>query len=148
MEKTFVMLKPSTIARGTVGQIINRVENKGLKIVAMKMLQITQEKADKLYTVHKGKPFYGSLVEYIMSGPIVALVVEGEDAVAIIRKLIGKTNPKEAEPGTIRGDFAITLTKNAIHASDSAENAKTEMAVFFAPDEIVDYKRADEEWLY
>ncbi len=148
MEKTFVMLKPSTIARGTVGQIINRVENKGLKIVAMKMLQITQEKADKLYAVHKGKPFYGSLVEYIMSGPIVALVVEGEDAVAIIRKLIGKTNPKEAEPGTIRGDFAITLTKNAIHASDSAENAKTEMAVFFAPDEIVDYKRADEEWLY
>jgi nucleoside-diphosphate kinase len=142
------MLKPSTIARGTVGQIINRVENKGLKIVAMKMLQITQEKADKLYAVHKGKPFYGSLVEYIMSGPIVALVVEGEDAVAIIRKLIGKTNPKEAEPGTIRGDFAITLTKNAIHASDSAENAKTEMAVFFAPDEIVDYKRADEEWLY
>jgi len=148
MEKTFVMLKPSTVARGTVGQIINRVENKGLKIVAMKMLQITQEKADKLYAVHKGKPFYGSLVEYIMSGPIVALVVEGEDAVAIIRKLIGKTNPKEAEPGTIRGDFAITLTKNAIHASDSAENAKIEMAVFFAPDEIVDYKRADEEWLY
>jgi nucleoside-diphosphate kinase len=142
------MLKPSTVARGTVGQIINRVENKGLKIVAMKMLQITQEKADKLYAVHKGKPFYGSLVEYIMSGPIVALVVEGEDAVAIIRKLIGKTNPKEAEPGTIRGDFAITLTKNAIHASDSAENAKIEMAVFFAPDEIVDYKRADEEWLY
>ena len=148
MEKTFVMLKPSTVARGTIGNVLTRLENKGLKIVAMKMLQMTQEKADTLYAVHKGKPFYESLVEYIMSGPIVALVIEGEDAVAIIRKLIGKTNPKDAEPGTIRGDFAITLTKNAIHASDSAENAKAEMSIFFAPDEIAKYKRADEEWLY
>ncbi len=147
-EKTFVMLKPTTISRGMVGNILTRLENKGLKIVAMKMLQVSQEKANALYAVHKGKPFYEELVNYIMSGPIVALVVEGQGAVSIIRKLIGKTNPKEAEPGTIRGDYAMTVTKNAIHASDSVENAKTEMSIFFASEEIVNYKRADEQWLY
>lgn len=148
MERTFVMLKPSSVARGMAGSIISRFENKGLKIVAIKMIQITEEKADKLYAAHKGKPFYDSLVHYMMSCPVVAIVVEGEDAVAIIRKLIGKTNPKEAESGTIRGDLAMTTTKNAIHASDSVENAKAEMSIFFEPEEIVTYKRADEPWLY
>jgi nucleoside-diphosphate kinase len=148
MEKTFVMLKPSTVARGMIGTIVNRLENKGLKIVAMKLTWITQEKAGKLYTVHKTKPFYESLVKYMTSGPVVAMVVEGEDAVTVIRKVIGKTNPKEAEAGTIRGDFAMNTEKNAIHASDSVENAKIEMSIFFAPDEILTYKRADETWLY
>jgi nucleoside-diphosphate kinase len=148
MEKTFVILKPSTVARGMIGTIVNRLENKGLKIVAMKLTGITQEKAGKLYAVHKTKPFYESLVKYMTSGPVVALVVEGEDAVTVIRKVIGKTNPKEAEAGTIRGDFAMNTEKNAIHASDSVENAKMEMAIFFAPDEILTYKRADETWLY
>lgn len=147
-EKTFVMLKPSTVARGMIGTVINRLENKGLKIVAMKLTWITQEKAGKLYAIHKTRPFYESLVSYMTSGPVVAMVIEGEEAVSVIRKVIGKTNPKEAESGTIRGDFAINTEKNAIHASDSVDNAKMEMAIFFGPDEILTYKRADENWLY
>lgn len=148
MQKTFVILKPSTVARGTIGAIVSRLENKGLKIVAMKLTWITQEKADKLYAIHKTKPFYESLVAYMTSGPVVTMVIEGEDAVTVIRKVIGKTNPKEAEAGTIRGDFAMNTEKNAIHASDSVENAKMEMAIFFTPEEILTYKRADETWLY
>ncbi len=147
-EKTFVMLKPSTVARGMIGTVINRLENKGLKIVAMKLTWITQEKAGKLYAIHKTRPFYESLVSYMTSGPVVAMVIEGEEAVSVIRKVIGKTNPKEAESGTIRGDFAINTEKNAIHASDSVDNAKMEMAIFFGSDEILTYKRADEDWLY
>jgi nucleoside-diphosphate kinase len=148
LEKTFTMLKPSTVARGMIGTIMARIENKGLKIVAMKMTWVTQEKAEKLYSVHYGKSFYEDLVKFITSGPIVALVIEGDDAVKIMRKLIGATNSKEAEPGTIRGDFALSNQKNAIHASDSAENAKCEMQIFFTQDEVLTYKRADENWVY
>jgi nucleoside-diphosphate kinase len=148
IEKTFVMLKPSTVARAIIGKAIERIEDKGLKIVAMKLTCVTQEKAAKLYAVHKGKPFYEELVKFITSGPIVAIVIEGDEAVKVIRKLIGATNAKEAEPGTIRGDFALSNQKNAVHASDSAENAKHEMSLFFAPEEILSYKRADENWVY
>jgi nucleoside-diphosphate kinase len=148
MEKTFVMLKPSTVARAMVGNVVSRFEAKGLKIVAMKLTWVTQEKAAKLYSIHKGKQFYEELVKFITSGPIVAMVVEGDEAVKVTRKLIGATNAKEAEQGTIRGDFALSNQKNAVHASDSAENAKCEMAVFFAPEEILTYKRADESWVY
>lgn len=148
MEKTFVMLKPTATTRGIIGNILTRLENKGLKIAAMKMTQLTEEKAAELYAVHKGKPFYDSLIQYVTSAPVVTLVVEGEGAVKIMRKLVGNTNPKEAESGTIRGDLAMTTTKNVIHASDSVENAKVEMDIFFAPQEIVTYKRADENWLY
>jgi nucleoside-diphosphate kinase len=148
MERTFVMLKPSTVARGMIGKVVNRIEDKGLKIVAMKLTWVTHEKADKLYAVHKGKPFYDALVQFITSSPIIAMVVEGDEAVKIMRKLIGGTNAKEAEPGTIRGDFALSNQKNAVHASDSAENAKCEMAIFFVPEEILSYKRADENWVY
>jgi nucleoside-diphosphate kinase len=146
-EQTFIMLKPSTVARAMIGKVVSRVEEKGLKIVAMKMTQITQEKAAKLYAVHKGKPFYESLVKFMTSGPIVAMVIEGDEAIRVVRKLIGATNAKEAEPGTIRGDFALSNEKNAVHASDSVENAKHEMAIFFAAEEIVSYKRADENWI-
>jgi len=148
LEKTFAMLKPSTVARATIGNIVSRIEDKGLKIVSMKLTGVTQEKAATLYAVHKEKPFYNSLVQYITSGPVVAMVIEGDEAVKVMRKLIGATNAKEAEPGTIRGDFALSNQKNAIHASDSIENAKFEMAVFFAPEEILSYKRADENWVY
>ena len=148
LERTFVMLKPSTVARGMIGTVIDRIENKGLKIVALKMTWVTQEKAEKLYAIHKGKPFYEDLIKFIKSGPIVALVIEGDDAVKVMRKLIGATNSKEAEPGTIRGDFALSNQKNAVHASDSAENAKSEMQIFFAQDEILTFKRADEDWVY
>ncbi len=147
-EKTFVMLKPSTIARGMIGEALERMEKKGLKIVAMKMTQTTQEEAAKLYAVHTGKPFYDELVRFVTSGPIVAMVVEGDDAVKVMRKLVGATNAKEAEPGTIRGDFALSKQKNAVHASDSVENAQYEMSIFFSPKEIVSYKRADENWIY
>jgi nucleoside-diphosphate kinase len=147
-EKTFAMLKPSTVSRGIIGNILTRVENKGLKIVAMKMTWVTNKKAEKLYAIHKGKPFYEDLVKFITSGPMVALVIEGDEAVKVMRKLIGATNSKEAEPGTIRGDFALSNQKNAIHASDSIENAKCEMQIFFAQDEILTYKRADENCIY
>ncbi len=142
------MLKPSTVARAQVGAVLTRFEDKGLKIVAMKMIQVTPEKAAKLYAVHKGKPFYDELVGFITSGPIVALVVEGDQAVRVVRKLIGATNAKEAEPGTIRGDLALSNQKNTVHASDSVENACFEMEIFFKPEEILNYRRADEEWVY
>lgn len=148
MERTFVMLKPSTVARGLVGNVVGRIEVKGLKISAMKLTWVTEEMAAKLYAVHKGKPFYGSLVAFITSGPIVAMVVEGDEAVKVVRKLIGATNAKEAEPGTVRGDLALSNQKNAVHASDSVENAKCEMNIFFKPEEILTYKRADEDWVY
>jgi nucleoside-diphosphate kinase len=147
-EHTFIMLKPSTVARAMIGKAVSRIEDKGLKIVAMKMTQITQEKASKLYAVHKDKPFYESLVKFMTSGPIVAMIIEGDEAVKVVRKLIGATNAKEAEPGTIRGDFALSNEKKAVHASDSVENAKYEMAIFFTPKEVVTYKRADENWVY
>jgi nucleoside-diphosphate kinase len=148
LEKTFMMLKPSTVARAIIGKVVSRIEDKGLKIVAMKLTWVTQEKAAKLYAIHEGKPFYEALVQFMTSGPIVAMVIEGDEAVKIVRKLIGATNAKEAEPGTIRGDFALSNQKNAVHASDSVENAKCEMAIFFTPEEILTYKRADENWVY
>lgn len=148
MEKTFVMLKPSTVARGMIGEVVSRLEKKGLKIAAMKLTWVTQEKAAKMYAVHKGKPFYDELVGFVTSGPVVAIVVEGDDAVKVMRKMVGATNAKEAGPGTIRGDFALSNQKNAVHASDSAENALFEMSIFFTPEEILRYKRADECWVY
>ena len=148
MEQTFIMLKPSTVARAMIGKAINRIETKGLKIVAMKMARVTPEKAARLYDVHKRKPFYEDLVKFITSGPVVAIVIEGDEAVKVTRKLIGSTNAKDAEPGTIRGDFALSNQKNAVHASDSAENAKAEMSIFFSKEEIQSYKRSDEDWIY
>ncbi len=146
-EATFVMLKPSTVTRGLIGKVIARFENKGLKIVGLKMHAITQTEAEQLYSVHKGKPFYPVLVEYITSAPVVAMVIEGLDAVKVVRSMIGATNPKEAAAGTIRGDLAMDTTKNVIHASDSTENAQIEMKIFFKPEKLTNYKRADEDWL-
>lgn len=142
------MLKPSTVSRGQIGAIVERFERKGLKIVAMKMTQVTQATAAKLYAVHKEKAFYCELISFICSAPIIAMVVEGDEAVKVVRKLIGATNAKEADPGTIRGDFALSNQKNAVHASDSTENARLEMGVFFEPEEILTYDRADESWVY
>jgi nucleoside-diphosphate kinase len=147
LEQTFVMLKPSTVARAMVGKVVQRIEEKGLKIVAMKLTQVTKETASQLYKVHKGKPFYDDLADFITSGPVVAMVLEGDEAVKVTRRLIGATNAKEAEPGTVRGDFALSNQKNVVHASDSVENARSEMAIFFEPEEILTYKRADETWV-
>ena len=148
MERTFVMIKPDGVQRGLIGEIISRIERKGLKIVGMKMLRISQELAQKHYAEHRGKPFFDSLISYITSGPVVAMVVEGKEAVKVMRTLVGKTNPIEASPGTIRGDYAMDVGRNVIHASDSIESANREISLFFNEEEIIEYKKFDEEWVY
>ncbi|MHA2060696.1 MAG: nucleoside-diphosphate kinase [Candidatus Sifarchaeia archaeon] len=147
-ERTFVMLKPDAIARGLIGEVISRIEKKGLKITAMKLLRVSRELAEKQYAVHKGKAFFEPLIEYITSGPSLPMVVEGKSAVQAVRTIIGKTNSLEASPGTIRGDFGMTLERNVIHAADSVENARIEMEVYFTEEEICNYTRIDEQWLY
>jgi len=137
-ERTFVALKPDAVKRGLMGKIIERFENKGLKIIGMKMLQVTNEIAEKHYEEHIGKPFYPGLVKYITSGPIVAMVVQGFDAVAAVRQLVGATNPLNADVGTIRADFAQVMQYNVIHASDSVESGKREIGIYFKPEEIFD----------
>lgn len=146
-EKTLVLLKPSAVIRGLIGHIVDRIERKGLKIVAMKMIMISTEKAECMYSIHKGKPFFKQLIKYICSAPVVVMVVEAGQAVKIMRKLIGFTDPIEAIPGTIRGDLAFSTTKNIIHTSDSMENSKKEIEIFFTADEFLEYRRSDESWL-
>ncbi len=148
MERTFVMVKPDGVQRGLVGEIISRLERKGLKIVAMKMLRIPKELAEEHYVEHRAKPFFSSLVSYITSGPVVAMVVEGKNAVKVVRKLVGATNPSEAEPGTIRGDFGLDLGRNVVHASDSTASAEREIGLFFKKEEILDYRRESDVWVY
>ncbi|WP_131006904.1 nucleoside-diphosphate kinase [Methanofervidicoccus abyssi] len=130
-ERTFVMLKPDTVRRKLIGRIIQRFEDKRLEIVEMKMLKIPKELAEKLYEEHKNKDFFKSLVDFITSGRVVVMVIEGENAISVVRKMIGKTNPLEAEMGTIRGDFGYSTPDNLVHASDSQESAKREMQLFF-----------------
>ncbi len=148
MERTFVMVKPDGVQRGLIGEVISRLERKGLKIVAMKMLWIQEELAREHYMEHAEKPFFQALVDYITSGPVVAMVVEGKEAVKVVRTLIGATNPIEAAPGTVRGDFGMDIGRNVVHASDSLESAEREISLFFNADEIVDYSKSGEEWLY
>jgi len=148
MERTFVMVKPDGVKRGLIGEVIKRIEQKGLKIVAMKMIEISKELAEKHYAEHKEKPFFQNLISYITSGPVVAMVVEGKEAVKVMRNLVGKTNPIEASPGTIRGDFAMDIGRNVVHASDSIESAEREISLFFSKEEILSYERADEKWIY
>jgi nucleoside-diphosphate kinase len=148
MEKTFVMVKPDGVQRGLVGEVVSRLERKGLKIVAMKMLWIKRELAENHYAEHKDKPFFSSLVEYITSGPVVAMVVEGRNAVKVVRSLVGATNPAEAAVGTIRGDFGLDVGRNIVHASDSLQSAEREISLFFDEKEIIDYERIDESWIY
>jgi len=148
MERTFVMVKPDGVHRAFVGQVITRFETKGLKLVGLKMLKIPKEMAEEHYGEHVGKPFYEKLLSYITSGPVVAMVLEGKDAVNQSRRLIGATDPKKAEPGTIRGDFGLELGRNIVHGSDSTASAKREIAIFFREEELVDHRRLDEEWLY
>jgi nucleoside-diphosphate kinase len=148
MEQTFLMVKPDGTARGIVGEIVSRIEAKGLKISAMKMMKISGDLAKRHYGEHEGKPFFSDLVSFITSGPVVAMVVTGHDAVNVGRTLVGATDPKAASPGTIRGDFGIDVGRNLVHGSDSLASAKREISLFFAPEEIIEYKRTDEDWLY
>ena len=137
MERTLSIIKPDAVAKNVIGKIIDRFESNGLRIAAMKKIKLTKEDAAKFYEVHKERPFFNDLVEFMISGPVVVMVLEGEDAVAKNRKLMGATNPKEAEPGTIRADFADSIDANAVHGSDSLENAEIEINFFFAKREIV-----------
>jgi nucleoside-diphosphate kinase len=148
LEQTFVMIKPDGVQRALIGQAISRFESKGLKVVATKMLHMDKELASRHYGEHVGKPFYEKLVNYITSGPVLVMVLEGKDVISCVRTVVGKTNPQDAEPGTIRGDFGMEIGKNIIHASDSPESAKREISLFFSEKEIIDYKRIDEVWLY
>ena len=148
MERTFVMVKPDGVQRGLIGKIISRLERKGLKIVAMKMMKIEESLAEEHYVEHKEKPFFKDLIGYITSGPVVAMVIEGKEAIKVVRTLVGKTNPREALPGTIRGDYGMDVGRNVIHASDSLESAKREINLFFKEEEIVSYSKTDEIWIY
>lgn len=148
MERTFSMIKPDGVQRGYVGEIIKRFENKGLKIIGLKIMQVTDELAGKHYEEHQDKPFYKGLVEYITSGPVVAMVIAGNNVIPEVRKMMGVTNPLEAAPGTIRGDFAMDIGRNIIHGSDSAESAEREIAIYFKEEEILDYEYLPEGWLY
>ena len=148
MERTFVMIKPDGVQRRLIGKVIERLEQSGLKIVAMKFLHVSKELAEKHYEVHKGKPFYDGLIKYITSGPVVAMVIEGMNAIERIRNLVGATDPQKAMPGTIRGDFAQHIGRNIIHASDAKETAEKEIKLWFSDDEIIDYEIIDESWVY
>ncbi|MCR8696023.1 MULTISPECIES: nucleoside-diphosphate kinase [Campylobacter] len=137
MEKTLSIIKPDATKKGVIGKIIDRFESNGLRIAAVKKLQLSVENAKKFYEVHASRPFYNDLVEFMTSGPVIVMVLEGENAVLKNRELMGATNPKEAAPGTIRADFADSIDANAVHGSDSLENAKIEIAFFFANTEIL-----------
>lgn len=146
-ERTFIAVKPDGVQRGLIGEVISRFERRGLKLVGMKLLQVTKELAETHYGEHKGKPFYEGLVGYITSAPVVAMVLEGKDAVALARQVIGATNPANAAPGTIRGDLAIEIGRNIVHGSDSPESARREISIFFQESEQVSWDRTVESWI-
>lgn len=148
MEKTFIMVKPDGVQRGLVGEIVQRFENKGFTLAGAKLMHISNELAQEHYGEHKERPFFGELVDFITSGPVFAMVWEGEDVILTSRNMIGATNPSEAVPGSIRGDYAVTVGKNIIHGSDSSDSAKREMALFFNENELVNYTKQESNWIY
>jgi len=147
VERTLVLVKPDGVQRGLIGRIIDRFETRGLKLVGLKFLQMSDGLAAQHYAVHKGKPFYDSLVSYIVSGPVVAMAWEGKGAIAIARATVGSTNPAEALPGTIRGDFGVEIGRNLVHGSDSPENAEYELNLFFDSSELNSWSRDIEVWI-
>ncbi len=148
MEQTYIMIKPDAVQRGLTGEVISRIEKRGLKIAAMRLGVMSEEDAREHYKEHVERPFFASLIEYVTSGPSVSMVVEGKNAIAIMRAVNGATNPVEALPGTIRGDFAVETGRNVVHASDSTESAQREIVIHFKDSEIVDYSKIDEVCLY
>lgn len=146
-ERTFIMIKPDGVQRGLIGNIISRFEQKGIKIVAMKLVSVDRELAEKHYGIHKGKPFFEPTVNYIISSPVVAMVLEGHDVIGMVRNMMGKTNPQEASPGTIRGDFGQFIGRNIVHGSDGLDTAEFEINLWFSSKELADYTRIDEQWL-
>ena len=147
MERTLVLAKPDAVQRGLIGEIIGRFERKGLKVVGLRLLAVSRDLAEEHYAVHAGKPFYAGLVELITSGPVAAVALEGPDAIAVVRRIVGKTMPNEAEPGTIRGDLGVSGLRNLIHASDAPETAEAELALWFGTDALVDYVREIDAWI-
>ncbi len=148
LERTFVMVKPDGVQRRLIGKILGRFEEKGLKLVGLKMLWITPELAEQHYGEHRGKPFYAGLVDFITSGPVVAMAWEGLEAIKTARNLMGKTNPLEAAPGTLRGDYGLFMGNNIVHGSDSPESAAREIALFFAAEDLLKYPLDLEKWVY
>lgn len=146
LERTLVLVKPDGVRRGLAGEVLSRLERKGLKLVAARLLTVSAELAARHYAEHAGKPFYPGLVAHITSGPVLALAVEGRSAISVVRLLTGATNPQTAAPGTVRGDLALAITPNIIHASDAPASAERELALYFRPEEYQQYRRVDEEY--
>ncbi|WP_017294826.1 nucleoside-diphosphate kinase [Geminocystis herdmanii] len=148
MERTFLMVKPDGVQRNLVGEVIKRLENKGFTLVGLKLMSVSRELAEKHYDVHKERPFFSGLVDFIVSSPVVAMVWQGEGVVASARKIIGATDPLAAEPGTIRGDYGVNIGRNLIHGSDAIETAQREIALWFKEDELVSWENAMHPWLF
>ena len=145
-ERTLVLLKPDAVQRLLVGPLVTRFEARGLKIVGLKLVAVSRDLAERHYAVHRDKPFFGGLVDFITSGPLVAMALEGPNAIAVVRAMIGSTRPNEAAPGTIRGDLAIETAQNLVHASDGPETAASELTLWFSPGELLDYRREIDHW--
>lgn len=148
MEKTFLMVKPDGVQRELIGEIVSRFEKKGFQLVGAKLMNVSKETAEKHYAEHKERPFFGELVDFITSSPVFAMVWQGENVIATARQMMGSTNPKDAAPGTIRGDFGVTVGKNIIHGSDSPESAVREIGIFFKEEELVEYSKLINNWIY
>jgi nucleoside-diphosphate kinase len=147
VERTLVLIKPDGVQRQLIGPIITRLEQRGLKIAAMKLIQVSQDLARKHYAIHEGKPFFEPLIAYITSAPVVAMVVEGPNAIEVTRNTMGATNPVKAAPGTIRADYALVIGRNLVHGSDGPETAATEIALWFDPGELLSYPRDVDRWI-
>jgi len=148
VEQTFVLVKPDGVQRGLIGEIISRLERRGLRLVAAKFVHITPDMAEKHYAVHKGKPFYGKLIEYITSAPVMAMVWEGVDAIAAVRQTMGATKPTEAAPGTVRHDYGLMIGRNLTHASDGPDTAVQEISLWFSENEVVSWNREIDRWIF
>ncbi|MED4138434.1 nucleoside-diphosphate kinase [Priestia megaterium] len=148
IQKTFLMVKPDGVQRSIIGEVISRFEKKGFQLVGAKLMHISQELAETHYGEHKEKPFFGELVKFITSGPVFAMVWEGENVISVSRQMVGKTNPQEALPGTIRGDYGLIVDKNIIHGSDSPESAEREISLFFESEQLTFYKKDADAWIY
>ena len=148
MERSLVLVKPDGVQRALVGEVISRLEHRGLRLVAAKFMQVSRELAETHYAIHKGKPFYDGLIAYIISAPVMAMVWEGPSAVAAIRQTMGSTRPTEAAPGSLRHDFALEVGRNLTHASDTVENGEKEVALWFKPEELVDWRREVDRWVF
>jgi nucleoside-diphosphate kinase len=148
VERTLVLVKPDGVQRGLIGEVIRRLERRGLRVVGMKFMQISRALAEEHYGIHKGKPFYEKLIGYITSGPVVAMVWEGKEAIRVVRDTMGATNPSQAAPGTVRADFALEIGRNIVHGSDGLETAQQEIKLFFREDELVAWARTLDPWIF